>query len=116
MMQKDDELKFGKHKGKTWGDLLKFEDGQNWLRWWSETPSTGKYANYENKQKALIKEWLGEPKIDTRGNTQVLPTAIILNKLEIIEGLLNALIKQNGNNPEPRYENQMESERVVWDE
>ena len=96
MMQKNDVLKFGKHKGKTWGDLLNTEEGKGWLKWWTNTQSSGQYANYENKQKALIKEWLGEAPKDTRTSASVIDLAfmaskidLIVEKLEIIERLLN---------------------------
>lgn len=116
MMEKSDLVKFGKYKGKTWGELLEFEAGQGWLRWWAETPSTGKFANYENKQKALIKEWLGEPKKDTRAGSQIVNMAFVLNKLEIIEKLLNALLKKGGMTTEWQEEDTTTGDRVQWEE
>ena len=103
-MDKNEKLKFGKFgikkcgedHAKTWGELLKFEEGQNWLRWWSDTPSTGKFANYENKQKAEVKEWLGDPAQDTRGGSPAVSMAFVLSKLETIETLVNALVRKSG--------------------
>jgi hypothetical protein len=97
-MEKSDILKFGKFKGKTWGELLDFEAGQSWLRWWSDTPSTGKYANFENKQKATIKEWLGDPKKDTRAGASVVEMSMLLAKLDVIINSINTVIDNQYNN------------------
>lgn len=91
-MEKTDVLKFGKYKGKSYAELLEFEAGQSWLTWWSETPSQGKYANYENKQKTTVKEWLGQDPKDTRTGTTMVDISFMMNKLEIIEKLCLSIL------------------------
>jgi hypothetical protein len=103
---KTDKLKFGKygikkcgeHEAKSWEDLLSFEAGQNWLKWWSDTSSQGQYANFENSQKQQVKEWLGDtaPQ-DTRATaTPVMDISFMAAKLDAIEALCKTIITNQG--------------------
>ena len=112
-IQKSDEVKFGKFKGKTWEELLGFEAGQSWIRWYCDTPSEGKYANANNAQKAEIRKWLGDDHKDTRVKAKVVDMAFVLSKLEVIERLLNTLIAQKDVN---QYEKETDVDRIQWDE
>lgn len=104
-LTKTDKLKFGKYGikkcgeegAKTWEQLLGFEAGINWLKWWSDTASQGQYANYENSQKQQVKEWLGDtqPK-DTRAGAQIIDLAFIMAKIESIEALCKTILANQG--------------------
>jgi hypothetical protein len=95
-MEKTDVLQFGKHKGKTWEDMLRNEEGQNYIRWYVKQPSSGKWANKNNKEKATLSEWLGDTPKDTREGASVIDLAFMMNKIEILERLLNAILTKLG--------------------
>ena len=91
-MNKEDQVLFGKFKGETWKNLLSSEDGIKWGDWWSETHSKGPYANRENKQKNVWREWRGLQSLDTRQHSVGFDPREMYEILDRIESKIDSLV------------------------
>ena len=121
------EVKFGKHKGKTWEDLFSFEAGLSWLEWWSAQEPRGSEAKWvavDKKQKEDVKNRLknlkgGDGSDTSRAVVQAaMNSGEVLTKLNEMDIKLNILIAR-GHMSEEKADaiaEEFGAEKPKWDE
>ena len=95
-------FKFGKFTGQTLEEVASQEKGRQWLDWLVSQPVEGKFAAQNKKRNEEIIAYLSEPKDVVRKNEpkesqkkepneDLTAFQVIINKLDVIEGLLRGM-------------------------